>query len=644
MSKQTLQLVAAAHNNDTVTVTAVDWPFGVKLDNCLGFSLTRTNKAGMSEVIETHMPFDGEDNKDWKTKPSSQWPIQRKYWIDFTGKPGETYTYTWQALGGTPGNLTPIAGLSATTNPITLTTKVDDTFHVAFTRGILSTQWLARMIGIGPDGQPDFQKIIAALEDYKNPNNVIRKTLVANVPALLKAAVTEAEQDGGHVYMALYELSANELVDWLLEKLQYFSVILGNTGKDDFTNASSRKALHDAGADIHDRFIGEWGIPHNKSQVKVTKDGKPTDVTTGSTNWTNTGMGCQSNMVVRIFNAQVGENFLDYWNRLLADNSQQSLEFRRRNAQGYAPITLSDGTIIETYFQPSMDEKTKPKNAADVKLSPFLARVKGFVEGAQQVLCGEVFYPGNPSVVQWFAEQWDKKPSLYAFMTVSTPDALRGVKAKRRKGRPPLFTIATGREKDFADFVKELLKLPEAHAITHGKIIVIDPWGPVPVVIFGSDNLGAKASYGNDENGVIVIGNKRLAQFVFVNMFDINKHFAGRSAARASDYSKKQSGWTGKLSTSDSWQTGWLDGYRALEARLLATGVWDGSSLKDSPYNRSVLVIPFPKKTDKVAAPADGGGDTKVDSAANNPVEQPGPAPDTTDKQPVAAGSTEEKK
>jgi hypothetical protein len=266
-----------------------------------------------------------------------------------------------------------------------------------------------------------------------------------------------------------------------------------------------------------------------------------------------------------------------------------------------------------------MPDRVKPKDASN--LSPFLARVKGLMQGAKDVCCGEVFYPGNPSVVQWMAEIWDSNPELYMFLTVSTPDALRGVKCKRRKGRQPLFTIATGREKDFADFVKELLKLPEAHAITHGKIICIDPFGEKPVVIFGSDNLGAKASSGNDENAVIVIGNKALAQYVFVNMFDINKHYTARAAARSAQFNKRHdSGFNGKLSTSDGWQDGWISGYKAKEAALLATGKWDGSGLTDEPGAKSVVVVPFPPRTrgaggmpatgSKPAAgidPADGG-------------------------------------
>lgn len=609
--KPPVKLNAAAHNNDSVVLVGWDWEHGKNINGCLGFALTRINAAGKREIIETHMPFDGQDNKDWKTKPSTEWPIQRKWWLDFTGKTGETYTYEIQAMGGKPDSLKPIDGVVVTTNAVSLRTKVDDTFDVAFTRGVLSTQWLAHMIGLDKDGNPDFQKVIDALSDFEKADNVIRRTLVGNVPELLMAPITECVKDGGHVNLALYELSSKQLVDFLKKHLKYFSLILGNTGKDDLTNAPARKDLHALNADMHDRIIGEWGIPHNKSQVKLDKSGKPTDVTTGSTNWTDTGMGCQANMVARIRNAEVAANYQDYWQRLLADNSEQSAEFRARNAKGYTPVKLADGSTIETWFQPSMPEKTKPKNAV---LSPFLKRVKELMEGAQDICCGEVFYPGSPSVVQFMANIWDNNPQLYMFLTVSTPDALGGVKAKRRPGRQPLFTIATGREKDFGDFVKELLKLPEAHAITHGKIICIDPFGKKPVVIFGSDNLGAKASYGNDENALIVIGNKALAQYVFVNMVDVNKHYQSRAAARAQKLGQKNSSYTGKLSSSDSWQGTWTDGYKAREAALFATGVWDGSGLVDDPNLKSEFVVPFnstPRPSNAAAGPVPGDDTSK---------------------------------
>ena len=81
-----IQLVAAAHSNDLVTIVAWDWSAGIKIPGCLGFAMTRINKAGVREVIETKLPFDGQDNKDWKSEPSTVWPIQRKWHLDFTGK------------------------------------------------------------------------------------------------------------------------------------------------------------------------------------------------------------------------------------------------------------------------------------------------------------------------------------------------------------------------------------------------------------------------------------------------------------------------------------------------------------------------------------------------------------------------------
>jgi len=622
---KSIGLTVAAHCNDSVSVIGWCWDSGVKIPNCLGFSLTRINKAGVREIINTYLPFEGQENHDWKSQPSTVWPIQRTFYMDFTGKTGETYTYEVEALEGAVGALTPIAGLKGTSNAVTLTTETTDHFHIGFTRGILSTQWLAHMIGIDAEGNPNFQKIIDALEDYANPNNVIRKTLVGNVPAMLMAPVTECVTDGGHVDAAIYELASKQLVDFFLKHIKYFSMVLGNTGPIDETNAPARAALHAANADVQDRMIGAWGIAHNKFQIKKDKTGKPTDVTTGSTNLTDTGMGCQSNMVIRILSAEVAANYEDYFQRLKADNSQQSLAFRQRNAKGYAPVTLADGTIIESYFQPSMDSKVKPKGV--VPLSPFLTRLKGLIEDAAKdgdsIICGEVFYPGNPSVVQWMAENWDNYPTNYMFLTVSTPDALRGVTAKRRVGRPPLFTIASGREADFADFVKELLKLPEAHAITHGKIVVIiNKRTKKYIVAGGSDNLGAKASYSNDENAFIIIGNEAVAWATFVNMFDINKHYASRAAARASKYAQKAVGWTGRLAITDAWQTNWVTGYKAKEARMLATGVWDGTGLVDRPGNKSVPVIPAPKKnpvgtTAGATAPVDGTA-----PATTEPVDQ----------------------
>ena len=152
MTTQNPKIVAAAYCNDSVSLIGWIFPGAAKIDGCLGIALTRIDQNGKREVVPTKVPFEGEDNSAWKSEPSTVWPIQRMFHMDFTAKVGNTYTYEVQAMGGTPGNLVPLPGLLAVTNPVSVSTKVDETFEVAFTRGTLSTQWMAHMIGTTADG------------------------------------------------------------------------------------------------------------------------------------------------------------------------------------------------------------------------------------------------------------------------------------------------------------------------------------------------------------------------------------------------------------------------------------------------------------------------------------------------------------
>jgi len=75
-------------------------------------------------------------------------------------------------------------------------------------------------------------------------------------------------------------------------------------------------------------------------------------------------------------------------------------------------------------------------------------------------------------------------------------------------------------------WLKEILNA--GFAIIHDEIIVIDPFADDCVVVTGSHNLGHKGSYDNDENLVIVEGNKRLAVTYATHVLDVYDHFAWR--------------------------------------------------------------------------------------------------------------------
>ena len=65
----------------------------------------------------------------------------------------------------------------------------------------------------------------------------------------------------------------------------------------DQTNADTRVKMHEVlGERMHDRLLAASNaIGHNKFVVYLDPAGKPRAVTTGSTNWTPTGLAGQSN-------------------------------------------------------------------------------------------------------------------------------------------------------------------------------------------------------------------------------------------------------------------------------------------------------------------------------------------------------------
>jgi phosphatidylserine/phosphatidylglycerophosphate/cardiolipin synthase-like enzyme len=72
--------------------------------------------------------------------------------------------------------------------------------------------------------------------------------------------------------------------------------------------------------------------------------------------------------------------------------------------------------------------------------------------------------------------------------------------------------------------------LTAGHAIIHDKIIVIDPLDKERcTVITGSHNLGYKASYCNDENFLIIEGNRELAISYAVHVIDLYDHYLMRA-------------------------------------------------------------------------------------------------------------------
>jgi len=529
-------------NND---ITFLAWGIDQKIPGCLGFAIYRTDLAtNVRSPLPAWVGFSNQSNANWKAQTTEVWPVQKFNWRDLTTQRGKSYRYEIVPMVGNPGALQPVPDKKLTTNDITLTPK-HGSISAYFNRGILSTQSLAHKIPSGPSGEPDYKSLESHIDQ---PGDALRTSLAGQLLEALPALLKRAKDEGGECYCALYELSDPELIELLVGN-PAVHIVLSNTGKDDATNQNSRQKLHDANTDVSDRMLGGDHIGHNKFVVYVDKNKQPQAVLTGSTNWTPTGLCAQSNNSLIIESPELAAFYLDYWNRLKAEGNVQSVTFR--NANNNVHTTQIDGQSVDVWFSPNTRRQTKPAQDADTPSD--MDEVYKLIDSAKRGILFLLFQPGAPSVMDEILARQEADSGLFVRGAITDAKAAQNydVQLYHRPGEDPATVVAASEIKDqFSYWQKELLKAsPEAHAIIHDKIIVIDPFTPDCVVVTGSHNLGFKASYSNDENLVIVRGNSGLASAYAVHVSDVYDHYRWR-------YTLQKQGdkaWSG-LATSDTWQ------------------------------------------------------------------------------------------
>ncbi len=168
--------------------------------------------------------------------------------------------------------------------------------------------------------------------------------------------------------------------------------------------------------------------------------------------------------------------------------------------------------------------------------------IAGHIAGAKHAILFLAFYPGAPCIANWAGQALNKNKNLFVRGCVTNVSAAEGffydlkgiVPPKKQKGKK------TPVKQDYRVFGAEAFDsklIPEGwmkeilsagFAIIHDKVMVIDPFSDDCIVITGSHNLGHKASFDNDENLVIVKGNRRLAQAYTTHILDVYDHFSFR--------------------------------------------------------------------------------------------------------------------
>jgi phosphatidylserine/phosphatidylglycerophosphate/cardiolipin synthase-like enzyme len=523
----------------------------------MGFALYRVDSKGRETALPSHAVFPGQTITPGQT--TEQFPIQKFYWKDvyarLVGDKTGNYTFRYKVvpLEGPPNALKQMASLPIlTTNEVTISGVCSASVTAIFNRGLISTQHVSDAL----KGNVSKTSLLAAI---KVPGNQLRQDLAGDILGTLTQFVARTKTSGS-IYAALYELTDVELVQSLVGIGDKLNIVLANIvakptpgGSEEVAgeNDDSETKLKVSAASLLYREPPSGHIVHNKFLIYADASGTPQAVLTGSCNWTDTGLCAQTNNSIVIQDKLVAARYMAYWTKLQADEKAheagspfQDTPLRKFNGTG-KNLNLDKGTddasTLTSYFSPNTPRqrsKSKATEAFPVDMKDLSDRMMA----AKNAVLFLAFIPGTPSITEFAARAQKANKDLFVRGCVTSPDAagnfyydMKGTSPpKKQKGvkNPPAPQDARVISANALDktvpqgWQKELLKA--GFAITHDKIVVIDPFADDCVVVTGSHNLGYQASYNNDENLLMIAGNKKLAMAYATHVLDVYDHFAWR--------------------------------------------------------------------------------------------------------------------
>ena len=551
--------VRVYHNGDDVFIA---WKPDGAIPGCRGFALLR-RRNGVEEVVSTWVGFEDDVVKEGERRASTNWPIQKYQWTDYMVSPGDRLAYRVLAMvGPDKANLHPDPDASSDwTAEVTLGRTLSRGIEVLFNRGIVASQWVSRRLGVvGHDLQNAKLEAVIA-----NPRGRLRNYLAGPLGRRLVDLLDGAAKKRQPVYAALYELDDQQLIDGLVKLGPNAHVVLANGSvkrKGEDQNADARKALADH-VDLHDRMCSPRALGHNKFLVICERNGTPRWVWTGSQNWTMTGLCTQANNSILIDNRQLALEYRAQWDRLRDAGDVTPESLRQSNGQSHdEPVKPAN---VRLWFTPTVGQLD-------------LNDARPIISGAQHAILFLMFNPGPRetllnTIIETSRAAHDGS-RLYIRGVVNQDPSTKAnpvqlFDQQNRLNADYEVVLPAAIDAPTKFFRAELKKLDRAFAMVHSKVIVVDPFGPDPVVLTGSHNLGPKASGTNDENLLIIRDAPGVAAAYATNIMSVYNQYRWRFRRHIQPVAER---WKG-LVDNDTWQQWYL---RADSAPLREINFWVG--------------------------------------------------------------------
>jgi phosphatidylserine/phosphatidylglycerophosphate/cardiolipin synthase-like enzyme len=251
------------------------------------------------------------------------------------------------------------------------------------------------------------------------------------------------------------------------------------------------------------------GIRHNKFIV-LLKDHAPVAVWTGSTNISAGGIFGQSNVGHVVWDGDVAQRYLDYWQRLADNLTSTKLRPLNRAATPTPAAQPPDNSVMPLFS--ARDEKDSVET-----LQWYADRMAG----AKRLSCLTLAFNLDPVFAQVL--QFDNDVLRYVVKDDDLGDG-------ETIGQDHDVLFAGGGHfdaGDLANFLAEPGNPLNTNDYIHTKFMLVDPLGNDPLVVCGTANFSKPSQRINDENMLVIRGNQRVADIYlgeFMRIFD--HHYA----------------------------------------------------------------------------------------------------------------------
>jgi phosphatidylserine/phosphatidylglycerophosphate/cardiolipin synthase-like enzyme len=486
-------------------------------------------------------------------------PIQSLVYDDFTAQPDHPYDYEFHPFRGTPQTLdrtAPPVIISVRTEPLT-----GGKHDVFFNRGVTGSQTYARRFGNkAPDKQPtakkqadafawlsrDLDEAIIDFIDSAKKGDAIRACFYEfHFPPVLRAL--KRAHDKGVDVKVIVDQKVNEKTI----KPTPANKLKKPKFQASFPRVANLEAIEAARLPkktIVAREARKDDIQHNKFIVllrgKTAR--KAVEVWTGSTNLSDGGFFGQANVGHRVRDEKTAALFLKYWELLESDPG--------------APTNATKDPLNIAFLKDVDKLSPAPKSVSAIKkgvtplFSPrgHLGPLDLYVEllaGAKSFSCG-TFAFGIPRPFREAINATGSGGPL-CFLLLEKKDVPKPTKAnptviflnsKNNTYKASGSELHTTIGRWVAETNNKKVGLNVHVAYIHLKFMLHDPLGPDPIVVTGSANFSDASTKENDENMLVIRGDRRVADIYFTEFGRLWGHYQYRSVVEATAKQKPKPG------------------------------------------------------------------------------------------------------